>query len=315
MKTNAHDPLPIQTAPGPRVLAFEFPDFTVGIAEYPDGPTGVTVLHFPQGVVADMDIRGGATGVVGNYGFVHAIALARGSLFGLEAASGVAAELLAQRAYNVHWTAIPLVSGGIIYDFGPRANSIYPDIRLGRAALQSAHPGQFPLGARGAGISAAVGKGSASLHPETSGQGAAFRDFGGLKIFVCTVVNALGVIYDRRGHVIRGNLNPNTGLRAPWTEGLAETMPTEPRPVSTGVNTTLTVLVTNQVLQGHELTQLGRQVHSSMARAIQPFHTSMDGDVLWTVSTGQIQKAQWSPTALGVAASEIAWDAVLAAHP
>ena len=56
-----------------------------------------------------MDIRGGATGVIGNYGFLHALALAGGSLFGLEAASGVAAELLARGGYKVDWPSIPLV--------------------------------------------------------------------------------------------------------------------------------------------------------------------------------------------------------------
>ncbi len=259
-----------------------------------------------------MDIRGGATGVIGDYGFVHAIALAGGSLFGLEAASGVTAELLAQGGYNVHWSAIPLVSGGIVYDFGPRENSIYPDVRLGRVALQNARAGQFPLGARGAGASVTVGTG---LTAETSGQGAAFRDFDGLKIFVCTVVNAVGVVFDRQGQVIQGNLDPVTGQRSRLVADLTGTRGPDPGQEAAGVNTTLTVLVTNQTIRGHELTQLGRQVHSSMARAIQPFHTASDGDVLWTVATGQIQQEQWSPMALGMAASELAWDAVLAAHP
>ena len=47
-------------------------------------------------------------------------------------------------------------------------------------------------------------------------------------------------------------------------------------------HTTLTVLVTNVAFPRELLRQLGRQVHSSMARAIQPFHTPEDGDVLFT---------------------------------
>ena len=99
-KTNEDGGLPIRTDAGDRVLAFDFPAFRVGIAEYPDGPTGTTVLHSPDGATAALDVRGGSPGVIGDYGFVHAIALAGGSLLGLEAASGVAAGLLARGGYR-----------------------------------------------------------------------------------------------------------------------------------------------------------------------------------------------------------------------
>lgn len=308
--------LPIQTDLGAKILEFDFFSFRIGIAEYPDGPTGVTVLHFPGGVSAAMDIRGGAPGFVGDYGFVNAIALAGGSLFGLEAASGVAAEILARRGYQADWDAIPLVSGGIVYDFGGRENSIYPDRNLGIAAMRSARMGQFALGARGAGVSTTVGKGWSSLQAERAGQGAAFREVGGIKFFACVVVNALGAVYDRSGQVVRGNLDPATGQRLSVLAELdrqADLLNPESE-TPTG-NTTLTVLVTDQVVQGDALTQLGRQVHSSMARAIQPFHTSVDGDILWTISTGEVANDKWSTTMLGVVASEVVWDAVLAAHP
>lgn len=64
------------------------------------------------------------------------------------------------------------------------------------------------------------------------------------------------------------------------------------------------------------LRQLGREVHSSMSRAIQPFHTAIDGDVFYTVSTGEIEgQESLVQGGLGVLASELAWDAVLAAIP
>jgi L-aminopeptidase/D-esterase-like protein len=71
------------------------------------------------------------------------------------------------------------------------------------------------------------------------------------------------------------------------------------------------VLVTNQKLDRRELTQLGRQVHSSMARAIYPFHTLMDGDVLYTVTTAEIENRDLSVATLGMLASELMWDAIL----
>ena len=309
----ATEPKPIATDWGERILEFDFPAFEVGIAEYPDGPTGVTVLHFPKGASMAMDVRGGSPGVVGDYGFVHAISLAGGSLLGLEAASGVAAGLLERHGEPARWDTIPLVSGGIVFDFGGRANSIYPDKRLGTAALDNARSGAFPLGARGAGIAVTVGNGLAFDRGEQAGQGAAFREVGGIKIFACTVLNAIGAVFDRNGKVVLGHADPVTGERTTFVEDLEARLASARE--STGRNTTLTVVVTNQTVRGHDLAQLGRQVHSSMARAIQPFHTRDDGDVLWTVSTAEVAVPEWSLTALGVAASEVVWDAVLEARP
>lgn len=302
----------IATDWGSRVLEFDFPAVKVGIAEYPDGPTGATVLHFPAGAAMAMDVRGGSPGVVGEYGYVHAISLAGGSLFGLEAAAGVTAGLL-DRQEAARWDTIPLVSGGIVFDFGGRDNNVYPDKRLGGAALANTKVGRFPLGARGAGIAVTVGNGFAFDRGEQAGQGAAFRELGGIKIFACTVVNAIGAVFNRDGKVVLGHLDPETGRRTTFAADLERRLASVRE--SAGENTTLTVVVTNQTVRGHDLEQLGRQVHSSMARAIQPFHTRDDGDVLWMVSTAEVDVPEWSLTALGVAASEVVWDAVLEAHP
>ena len=80
-------------------------------------------------------------------------------------------------------------------------------------------------------------------------------------------------------------------------------------------NTTLTVVVTNQSVERMRIEQLARQVHSSMARVIQPFQTDTDGDTLWFVSTGEVDIEPWSSAGLGTLASEVVWDAVLAAYP
>jgi L-aminopeptidase/D-esterase-like protein len=77
-------------------------------------------------------------------------------------------------------------------------------------------------------------------------------------------------------------------------------------------NTTLTVLVTNLKLGPHYLRQLGRQVHTSMERAIQPFQTLRDGDVLFALTTNEVEIPNADGFLLATAASELAWDAVLA---
>lgn len=319
--TNAKDPprsndalklVPQTEFPGP-LLTFDLPGLAIGVAEYAEGPTGCTVFKFGHSAVGAVDIRGGAHATLytdplqNGEGKIDAICLAGGSFYGLEAATGVAAELLAQRDYSPHWGNIALVSGAIIYDFGPRDNAVYPDIALGRAALRAARPGVFPLGPRGAGRSATVGKWlQKPYRSEHAGQGGAFREIKGVKVAVFTVVNAVGAIVDRQGRVVRGSLDPSTGERPRVADA---GLPAPPPPG----NTTLTVVVTNQILGGWSLRQLARHVHSSMARAIEPLHTISDGDVLYAVTTNEIAAQDGlNEYVLGVLASETAWDAVLA---
>ncbi len=300
-----------QTAWDGPSLTFDFPAFQIGVAAYPEGPTGCTVFHFPAGAACAMDVRGGAPGFLGDYGWVDAICLAGGSLYGLEAAAGVAAELFAMRGYRANWMEIALVSGAIIFDYGPRQNTIYPDKALGRAALKAARTGIFPLGGRGAGCSARVGAGFDWNQGELAGQGGAFRQIGETKIAVFSVVNALGAIVDRDGTVVRGHRNRATGNRHHLIADLERRLAAGEEPTPPHGNTTLTVAVTNQKLDMRSLRQVGRQVHTSMARAIQPFHTMDDGDVLFMVTTGEVENAALGTTALGLLASELAWDAIL----
>ena len=290
-----------------RELRFDFPGLRVGVAEYEDGPTGCTVFHLPPGGAAcSVDIRGGSPGTIGNYEWAHAICFAGGSLYGLEAACGVNAELMAMRGDTVGWTDVELTLGAIVYDFGRRDNAIYPDRELGRKALRSAREGVFPLGRRGAGRSVTVGKTFGLEQGEFSGQGGAFRTVGPTRIGVFTVVNAFGAIVDREGHVVRGHYDPERGTRSSFLEALEAQLPK-----AAPGNTTLTLVITNQRLERRELRQLGVQVHASLARAIQPFHALVDGDVLYTVSTRQVENEGLPTMILGLVASELAWDAVL----
>lgn len=298
-----------KTPSGGRALKFDFPSLNIGVAEYAEGPTGCTVFYFPKGAQGAVDIRGGSPGTfMAGDGFLDALCYAGGSLYGLEAANGVAAELFALRGYSAEWTNIALVRGAIIFDYRPRTNAIYPDKALGRAALRAAASGTFPLGGHGAGCSATVGKCFGPEQREFAGQGGAFRRIGATKLAVFTVVNAVGAIVDRDGNVVRGHRDPKTGERRSIARAVEETASAiKPTPG----NTTLTAVVTNQKLDGLTLRQLGRQVHSSMTRCIQPFHSLDDGDVLYAITTNEVENAELNATALGVLASELAWDAVL----
>ena len=160
------------------------------------------------------------------------------------------------------------------------------------------------------GISATAGHGDSS---ELSGQGAAFRVVGKTRVAVFTVVNAYGGIVDRAGRVVRGNRDVQ-GRRQNAAEIVTATgvyyPPAEPR----SRNTTLTLVVTDQRLDPLQLRSIARQVHASMARAIQPFHSRWDGDILYACSTRSVDDAVLDEVSLGVVASELAWDAVLACY-
>ncbi len=291
-------------------LEFDFPAMLIGVAEYLEGPTGCTIFLFPDGAATSMDIRGGNAGTVGDYERAHAICFAGGSLPGLEVVSGVTAALWEQRGCPVGNYAVGC--GAIINDYRRRTNAIYPDFVLGQAAVRAAQAGRFPLGARGVGRFAHCGGIFELEWGEPSGQGGAFRQVGPTKIGVFTVVNAFGVVVNRQGQVVRGNRDPQTGLRQHPLQEYEERLKRGEPLVSSLDNTTLTLVVTNQQLSQRALRHVGRQVHSAMARAIYPFHTIQDGDVLYAVTTNEVENTAMGGIALGILASELAWDAVLA---
>lgn len=296
-----------------RWLDVEFPGLEIGVAEYAEGPTGCTVFHFPELASMHIDVRGGSPGINGEHlTMTNAICFAGGSLYGLEASTGVAAELFAKRGYSTKWMDIALVSGAIIFDYNQRPNAIYPDKDLGRAAVRSLSSGRFPLGPHGAGCSATAGHGATA---ELAGQGGATTKIGATRIAVFTVVNAFGAIVDRKGDVVRGNRDVATSKRRRAEDVVAQTGAYDPpagRVRGVTQNTNLTLMVTDQKLDPIQLRSVARQVHASMARAIQPFNTRWDGDILFAVSTQKVDNAALDEVSLGIVASELAWDAVLA---
>ena len=305
-------------------LRFDFPGLRIGIAEYSDGPTGVTVFHFPERAFGAVDTRGGAPGssltqaLQAGFGkFVNAIVFCGGSTYGLEAASGVATGLLRSGAASGDWGHVAVVPAAVLFDFKGRLNTVYPDRDLGLAALEAAREGRFPLGARGAGAFVHCGSFFGESFMERSGQGAAFLNLKSTRLAVFTVVNARGVIIDREGQVIAGNRDIS-GSRISVATALGDgRQSANGIPLDSGLtdSTTLTLVVTNRVLDQSQLRRLAIETHSSMARAIQPFHTSRDGDTLFAVTTANCEARDPHVDELSVYASELAWDAVLNSVP
>lgn len=307
-------------------LEFDFPAVHIGVAEYDEGPTGATVFYFPTPVMVAVDVRGGSPGTIATDSlrlaydepYVDAITFAGGSSYGLSVATGAAEEIKSRAADAGDWSNIATVAGAIIFDLGGRRyNTIVPDAELGRSALRAARPGVFPLGGRGAGRFATQSGFFGDPARQHSGQGAAFRQVGQTKVAVFTVVNSLGAVVDRSGTVVRcagpepcGAIADRLGRAVSsltTSAGRTDAAPTEA--------TTLTLVVTNEKLPFWALQRLAVQVHTSMSRAIQPFHTTRDGDVLFAASTSEVDTPTLTVERLGVLASEAAWDAVLSSVP
>jgi L-aminopeptidase/D-esterase-like protein len=323
------DLVPNTSATGP-ALTFDWPALQIGVGTYEQGPTGMTIFRFPEGAAAVVDVRGGAPGSVNTDllrvgsedNFLDAIVFSGGGLYGHEAIGAVTTALKDKGDESGLWNETAIVAGAEIYDFqGHRLNEIYPDKKLARATFDALRPGVFPLGAQGAGRMAM--QGGFFGCGANSGQGGAFRQIGEVKIAVFTVVNALGAITDRDGKLVRcrqqldWNAQKTAQLlaRVPIETAAAPARPVAGAPPTTRRNTTLSLVVTNRKMGAAALQRLAIQVHTSMARAIQPFSTYDDGDILFAVSTQEVEGADFRLDDLNTVAGELMWDAVLTSVP
>lgn len=321
---------PIVNAGGAE-LTFDWPMVSIGTAEYKEGPTGVTVFRFGHKVLAAYDVRG-EPGTANTDWLrlgrdipkVDAVVLSGGSLYGIESTTAVATAMKDDQLRTGTWNDVAYATGAIIYDLGDRRlNEIYPDKRLAQAAFRAAKPGVFRTGSAGAGRFAKTG-GFFGLNAH-SGEGGAYYSNGNLKIACFTIVNALGVVTDREGRIKAGYRDPAWPASLVTTADLLKAVrekgvssPAETKPTQ---NTTISLVVVNQKLPFADLQRLAIQVHTSMSRGLQPYATEWDGDVLFAVSTGEVdlpqdeQERTKSIALIPAIASEVMWDAILSSVP
>lgn len=297
------------------MITTNFENLEVGVATNPAGPTGTTVINFPKGAIGAIDMRGGAVAVResssvdenNTWGWLDALVLSGGSTMGLEAADGVAQEIIKQRGGQVKFDTIPAVPAAIVYDFTGRKTSTYPDKELGAKAFHARQKNKVPYGQVGGGTHVSVGKWFDDLKHERAGQGAAYFEKNGVKILVISVVNAVGNILDKEGKVIRGSLNEETGERVDIVARIKDKLDSVP----VKGNTTITAVITNIKFDRLELKRMATMAHTSMASVISPFHTPWDGDVLFAVSTREMDKPEKFDVAnAGVIAADLLKTAV-----
>src|SRR2546425_8513965 len=122
----------------------------VGHHTLTERPTGCTVILTEAGAVAGVDVRGGAPGTretglldpVNLVQKVHAIVLAGGSAFGLDAAGGVMRYLEEKGGgFDAFVAKVPIVPAAILFDLGLGDPKVRPAADCGYPAAQGATDG------------------------------------------------------------------------------------------------------------------------------------------------------------------------------
>ena len=299
----------------------------VGHAQNDEALTGCTVILCRKGAVAGVDVRGGAPGTretdllnpVNLVEKVHAISLAGGSAFGLDAANGVMQYLEEHKiGFNTGVAKVPIVPSAILYDLNLGQADVRPDSVMGYKAAASASSAPPSEGNIGAGTGASVGKMFGAKLSMKSGEGTASMNIGGGVIVGALVtVNAWGDVVDPQSNeIIAGLRSGKVGpLRVGGKEYYADTLAMMKKPagrnlmkLATRSNTVIGVVATNAKLTKVQATKVAQMAHDGLARTIRPAHTMLDGDVIFALSTGT-RKA--NVTSVGTFAAEVMAQAIL----
>lgn len=268
----------------------------VGHSDSSEGMTGCTVIICEEGATGGVDVRGSAPGTRETDLFkaekmvdkVHGVVLSGGSAFGLEAASGVM-KYLEERdiGFDVGVTKVPIVASAVIFDLNIGNHKIRPDSSMGYEAAKSASNKESRQGCIGCGMGATVGK---ILGPENSmksGLGSATIKLGNLVVSAIVAVNSFGDIYDYENnrqiagvYDYKNNKMLNTyNIMKNKKKALEFSMK----------NTTIGVVATNAKLNKGEANKVAQMAHNGFAKSINPIHTMLDGDTIFTMATNKIE--------------------------
>lgn len=283
----------------------------VGHFTDPRRPTGCSVVLARGGAVAGVDVRGAAPGTretdllapSNTVEQVHAVLLAGGSAFGLDAAGGVM-RWLDERGIGlvVGPARVPIVPAAVLFDLPLGDARIRPDAAAGYAACETASRSAPAEGNVGAGAGAVVGKIFGFARAMKGGIGTASVTVDGVTVGALVACNALGDVIDPdTGRVVAGARTPDG--RSLLDARRALLRGEDPRPVLPGSNTTIGVIATDATLTKVQAGRLATMGHDGLARTINPVHTPSDGDTLFAIATGASGRTAGMMT-LGTMAAE-----------
>jgi L-aminopeptidase/D-esterase-like protein len=275
----------------------DVPGVLVGHATDREALTGCTAVLFEEPAVIGVDVRGSSPGTretdrLGPHGTVrrtHALLLTGGSAFGLAAAEGVVRYLEENdMGLDIGVARIPLVSAAVLFDLIVGDPSVRPGPEMGYEAAASAKSADFAQGSVGAGTGATVGKVLGMEGAMKGGIGSASIALeGGLVVGALAAVNAFGDVRDpRTGRVIAG-----PRLEDGTLGDTVELLPEAVARMGWGENTTLGIVATNADLAKRDANKVAQMAHDGLARAIEPVHTTVDGDVVFAASAGEVEAA------------------------
>ncbi|MEX1037601.1 MAG: P1 family peptidase [Acidimicrobiia bacterium] len=245
-----------------------------------EAATGCTVVSLPEPNVVACEVRGAAPGTRETALLAtgmrveqcQALLLTGGSAFGLAAADGVVAGLVADdRGHDTGLVKVPIVPAAVIFDISEGSPDRRPGPEEGRAAYDARSSEPVPLGRVGAGTGATAAKWRGFESRVPGGLGSAVRKVRDATVGALVVANPVGDVFSIDGSSLTG------GIHEP---GPPELFPPDQ------TNSTLIVVATDAHLTRVELTRVLVRAHDALAVCVRPAHTRFDGDVAFAVSCG-----------------------------
>lgn len=302
---------------------------TVGHTQDEKALTGCTVILCEKGATAGVDVRGGAPGTretdtlrpMHLVEHVHAVILAGGSAYGLDAATGVMRFLEEKGAgFNTGVARVPIVASAILFDLAIGNPRVRPDAAMGYQACLNASAAAPPQGNVGAGCGATVGKILGMNQAMKSGIGSASIEIGsGVVVGAIVAVNAFGDVIDPSTNSIIAGARPLRAGRIKFgaSEKFADTLNImrtfigkKSMQFAVRSNTVVGVVATNARLTKEESNLVAKMAQNGIAMTVRPAHTLLDGDTLFCMATN---KRKADVNIVGAFAAHITAEAILRA--
>lgn len=278
----------------------DVPGILVGQAEDKRARTGVTVILPETPSVIAGDVRGGGPGTRETdlldpstlVDRADAIVLSGGSSYGLGAADGVAAWLGARgRGFQLMKIdgvpPSPIVPAAILYDLANGGDKNWgeepPYSRLGKEAAAHAKKG-VAQGRAGAGFGARAGPGPGGVGSVS------FASDDGLVVGALMAVNSFGSVKMPGTTVFwAAPFEIGEEFGGAWTTSKprAIDLPTDTKLAAARANTTIGVVAVNVALTQAQARRVAIMAQDGLARAVRPAHGPTDGDVVFTLATGE----------------------------
>lgn len=302
----------------------------IKVGHYTDSrrPTGCTAILFDQAASAGVDYNSSAPGEsqgvmlqpASPVDRIHGLFLTGGGVLSLPASGGVL-RFMEEHSVGFDWGSpglrIPIVVSAVIDDLAVGDPHIRPDADAAYKACMAASSGPVAEGNVGAGAGATVGKmhRGRGLGGMKGGLGSASLKLGDVVIAALAVVNAAGDVLDwRSGRIVAGarradgSFADSVDVMRGIVTGASGDAPVDDPALG---STTLGVVATNVALDKTPLTKVAMMANCGAARAIRPYHTTGDGDSMFAISTGRLQRPNLQLTVIGALAAEVVAEAIV----